>query len=56
VGYLLLSMALSVGQHHVRRALSRQSLEVEFCELRHDGVLRRSSLAAHLHGINLYWR
>jgi hypothetical protein len=33
VGYLLLSMARSVGHHHARRALSRQSLEEEFSEV-----------------------
>jgi hypothetical protein len=32
VGYLLLSMRRSVGHHHARRALSRQSLEVVFSE------------------------
>src|SRR5829696_8642126 len=34
VGYLLLSMGRSVGHHHARRALSRQSLEEVFSETR----------------------
>src|SRR5829696_1793856 len=33
VGYLVLSMAQSVGHHHARRALSRQSLEEAFSEV-----------------------